>query len=76
MNDLNRMAANSNAICPRCAQPFICGASSSRCDCFELQLSTALRTRLAEQYDRCLCLACLRQLQEQDAAAPGDPPPA
>ena len=53
----------SNESCPRCAAPFHCGAAEPRCDCFDLQLSQALRQSLAEQYSRCLCLPCLRALQ-------------
>ncbi|WP_374657965.1 cysteine-rich CWC family protein [Inhella sp.] len=50
--------------CPRCGGGFHCGAAEGRCDCFELQLSEALRARLAQRYPgRCLCLACLRELQ-------------
>lgn len=54
--------------CPRCGGSFHCGAADARCDCFDLQLSEALRQRLAAQYSRCLCLACLRSLQAQEQA--------
>jgi hypothetical protein len=52
-----------NEACPRCAESFHCGAADPRCDCFDLQVSDALRQRLAAQYSRCLCLPCLRALQ-------------
>ncbi|MBV8469408.1 MAG: cysteine-rich CWC family protein [Burkholderiaceae bacterium] len=64
---------NTNTLCPRCGQAFRCGATASRCDCFDLQLSEELRTRLVQQYEHCLCLTCLRQLQAQETSAPGDP---
>ena len=56
-------SAAMNEACPRCAAPFHCGAADPRCDCFDLQLSQALRQQLAVQYSRCLCLPCLRALQ-------------
>jgi hypothetical protein len=59
----------SNEACPRCAAPFHCGAADARCDCFDLQLSEALRQRLAMQYSRCLCLPCLRELQAAETNA-------
>ena len=54
-----------NAACPRCKQPFHCGASDARCDCFDLKLDDAMRQQLAQQYSGCLCLACLRELKQQ-----------
>jgi len=54
--------------CPRCGQPFHCGAQEAHCDCFELKLGEALRQQLARQYSRCLCIACLRQLQAGESA--------
>lgn len=64
MNDSSAI----NAACPRCAQPFHCGAADARCDCFDLQLDDTLREQLARQYNGCLCLACLRELKQQAAA--------
>ncbi len=55
--------------CPRCGGGFHCGAADAHCDCFALQLSPALRERLAAQYSSCLCLACLRELAAQEAGA-------
>lgn len=62
--------------CPRCGQPFHCGAGESRCDCFDLKLGEALRARLAREFSSCLCLACLRQLQAEEAAAAATARPA
>ena len=61
--------ADRNESCPRCAAPFYCGAADPRCDCFDLQLSEALRQRLAVQYHRCLCMPCLRALQAAETNA-------
>lgn len=49
--------------CPRCGEPFHCGAAEARCDCFDLQLTAAQRQSLAAQYSGCLCMACLKALQ-------------
>ncbi len=56
--------------CPRCGAAFHCGAADPRCDCFDLDLSAALRQRLAAQYSSCLCIACLRALQAAAQTAP------
>jgi hypothetical protein len=55
--------------CPRCGEPFHCGAAEPRCDCFDLDLSAALRQGLAAQYSSCLCIACLKTLQQQASTA-------
>lgn len=59
-----------NAACPRCQQPFHCGADEARCDCFDLKLDDALRQQLASQYSGCLCLSCLRELKRQVLEVP------
>ncbi|MFN3303937.1 MAG: cysteine-rich CWC family protein [Roseateles sp.] len=54
--------------CPRCGGGFACGASAGHCDCFDLQLSEALREQLAARYPgQCLCLRCLRELAAAEA---------
>ncbi|RTL21273.1 MAG: hypothetical protein EKK52_08665 [Burkholderiales bacterium] len=61
--------------CPRCGGGFACGAATGRCDCFELQLTEALRAELAARFDGCLCMACLRELSGPTPSAPGDSRP-
>ncbi|WP_310385088.1 cysteine-rich CWC family protein [Roseateles sp.] len=61
--------------CPRCGNAFHCGAAEPRCDCFELNLSPALRQQLAQQYAGCLCVACLKSIQ-LDAESNRATPPA
>lgn len=53
--------------CPRCGNAFHCGAAEPRCDCFELNLSPALRQQLAQQYSSCLCIACLKTLSQSSS---------
>ena len=58
-----------DARCPRCGGGFECGANAGHCDCFGIRLTERLREQLAQRYpDRCLCLRCLRELVEVDAA--------
>lgn len=58
-----------DARCPRCGGGFECGANAGHCDCFGIRLTERLREQLAQRYpDRCLCLRCLRELVEADAA--------
>ncbi|MEH0167029.1 cysteine-rich CWC family protein [Roseateles microcysteis] len=68
MNEDTGISAESNAACPRCSQPFHCGASDAHCDCFDLKLDAPMREQLASQYAGCLCIACLRELKQQATA--------
>lgn len=68
MNENAQASAEINTACPRCGQPFHCGASDARCDCFDMKLDDLMRERLASQYSGCLCIACLRELKQQAAA--------
>jgi len=62
-----------NATCPRCGGAFHCGVKEPMpCACGQFQLSAATTRMLREQYDRCVCMACLAQLQ---ALPPETPPP-
>ncbi len=65
-------APTPNEHCPRCGGGFHCGAAEAHCDCFELQLSPALRQQLAAQYSSCLCLRCLKELAAAAAAPAAD----
>ncbi|MDC6166503.1 cysteine-rich CWC family protein [Paucibacter sp. XJ19-41] len=56
-------AAALNETCPRCGGPFHCGAGEAVCECFDLRLSPELMSELRENYQRCLCIACLKALQ-------------
>jgi hypothetical protein len=58
--------------CPRCGGPFHCGVSDTGgCACFGLSLSAGLIARLRADYSSCLCIACLKTLQ--DAESPEAP---
>jgi hypothetical protein len=55
---------SSNATCPRCGGAFHCGAGETTpCACGQFTLSPATTQNLREQYTRCVCMACLAQLQ-------------
>lgn len=69
MNSTPPSTPAAESRCPRCGGGFDCGAARGVCDCFELRLSDALRAELAQRYRGCLCLDCLRQLQQQERAA-------
>lgn len=53
--------------CPRCGNAFHCGAQDAHCDCFDLKLGPELRERLSRQYEGCLCIRCLKELQAANA---------
>jgi hypothetical protein len=62
--------AGRESRCPRCGGAFHCGvADVLPCACFTLRLDAALLADLRTRYDRCLCLVCLVQLQ-QEASPP------
>jgi hypothetical protein len=55
---------NTNATCPRCGGAFHCGVQEPMpCACGQFTLSPATMQMLREQYTRCVCMACLAQLQ-------------
>ena len=56
--------------CPRCAAAFHCGAADAApCACTTVQLEAATLAALRSQYERCLCLRCLVELQQERAPA-------
>jgi hypothetical protein len=64
--------------CPRCGGAFRCGvAGSGPCACTGIELSTALQAQLREQFQGCLCLACLaclKTLAQAEVAASANRP--
>lgn len=63
-----------NETCQRCGGPFHCGVSDPQgCACFDLKLAPALMSQLRQNYQRCLCIACLKAMQ-QDKELGSDPP--
>ncbi|MBC7994949.1 MAG: cysteine-rich CWC family protein [Rhizobacter sp.] len=54
-----------DASCPRCGGAFHCGVNDPLpCACGQFTLSPACTQMLRSQYDRCVCMACLAQLQQ------------
>ncbi|QJD94915.1 cysteine-rich CWC family protein [Mucilaginibacter robiniae] len=52
--------------CERCRAPFECKANSyTKCQCSEVQLSINEVQYVSELYDGCLCVNCLRELQQE-----------
>ena len=53
-----------DGTCARCQQSFHCGvADAAPCPCIDLVLTPELTAALRVQFDGCLCLACLAELQ-------------
>jgi len=51
-------------VCPRCGAAFHCGvADAAPCACATVRLDAATLAALRGQYDTCLCLRCLLELQ-------------
>ncbi len=56
--------------CPRCGGGFECGMQAGHCACFGIRLTERLRAELAERYNGCLCMPCLRELIEANSRQP------
>ncbi|TGM10161.1 hypothetical protein EHQ76_00475 [Leptospira barantonii] len=52
--------------CQRCGKAFSCGASAHACDCFSVNLSSEVRRQLKENYNDCLCVSCLEELNRSN----------
>ncbi|MEF7614332.1 cysteine-rich CWC family protein [Aquincola sp. MAHUQ-54] len=51
------------STCPRCGGPFHCGVNDpGPCACAGVTLGPGDFAALRAQYDRCLCVGCLRAL--------------
>lgn len=52
--------------CERCQSAFECKANSfTKCQCAEVQLTLNETQYVSELYNKCLCAACLLQLQRE-----------
>jgi len=51
--------------CPRCGRPFTCQAEQvERCECASVDLAPSTLRYLHAHYADCLCVACLRTLND------------
>jgi len=59
------MCKHEEKQCPRCKSTFECKAGTiTQCQCIQIKISEALTQQIALQYNDCLCLQCLQQLQQ------------
>jgi hypothetical protein len=58
---------NSNTkSCPRCNIEFECNSSSiENCQCNIILLSDETKKQLQDQYQDCLCINCLKEIQTE-----------
>jgi hypothetical protein len=60
------MPAHEAKGCPRCHQPFECKAGSiTQCNCTQIHLSEEEKAFIADRYEDCLCLSCLKDLKNK-----------
>ncbi|HEY9115206.1 MAG TPA: cysteine-rich CWC family protein [Bacteroidales bacterium] len=52
--------------CPRCGAKFDCG-KSGKCWCYEVDLQPSVLENIQQNYDSCLCPACLTELAKGKA---------
>lgn len=51
--------------CPRCNKSFVCKAGNiTQCQCYGFDLKPDLKVLLEQRYNECLCVDCLRHLQQ------------
>ncbi|MCG8311235.1 MAG: cysteine-rich CWC family protein [Cytophagales bacterium] len=49
-------------ICPKCGDTFECNNYNIfKCACINVPLDASARQLIAETYDDCLCISCLRE---------------
>jgi hypothetical protein len=66
---VSEVGVGSTDRCPRCGGAFHCGVNDPQpCACVALALDAALLATLRAQFDACLCVTCLAQLQTLEAA--------
>ena len=47
------------STCPKCGAEFNC-STSSKCWCYEIDVSAEVMEKIEQQYDGCLCPECLK----------------
>lgn len=52
--------------CPKCGERFQCNnANILNCACMEVPLDPITRNKIAEKYDDCICVACMKAFVEE-----------
>ncbi|MEO7305827.1 MAG: cysteine-rich CWC family protein [Ferruginibacter sp.] len=60
------MSKHEQKYCPRCNTAFECKAGSiMQCQCTAIQLSVEESAYIQAKYEDCLCIGCLRELQNK-----------
>ena len=66
-------APSADDTCPRCGKVFHCGVGDKLpCACAGISLRPELQAALRLQFDGCLCVACLAELQAQCRSGDGE----
>jgi len=56
------MPLSEPSTCPRCLNQFDCRANIGGCQCNNIGLTPAIHAWLAERYEKCLCMECLHDI--------------
>ncbi|RYU92619.1 cysteine-rich CWC family protein [Emticicia agri] len=60
-----QVPTHSPDICPRCHQSFVCKAHEiGVCQCSAISLTKEQTAFINQHYDTCLCINCLKALQQ------------
>jgi hypothetical protein len=52
-------------LCPKCGGRFECNINEiTKCACFHVSLNREVRELISQQYNDCLCIACLQEFIE------------
>jgi hypothetical protein len=50
-------------LCPKCGREFYC-SKSSKCWCYEIDISIDTMEQIQHEYDGCLCSFCLKEYSQ------------
>ena len=60
-------------ICPVCGNAFECKNDDIlKCECARVMLSSEARSYISKHYNDCLCVSCLRAINEKTVSPPID----
>jgi hypothetical protein len=60
------MLLHETKTCPRCKESFECRSGNiTQCHCYGVELTAELRAFVEQRFNDCLCLDCLRYLQQE-----------
>ncbi len=57
-------SVSEKSVCESCGKEFSCGANVGECWCFAVEVKAETLAKLREDFDKCLCQDCLKEIKE------------